>query len=116
MTYHLAYQRSKSVWLKRNGAPIEDQPIVFVGSEGEVGMVASNMRDYLWLLAGGVGPCEAIGVNGNNEDEAEQLKPNAKFTTLARKCGDEKSAIDVVLAARKEFPQFVEEFMSNNKV
>jgi hypothetical protein len=41
-------------------APIELQPVVFLGSEGEVGAVASDLADFLYLLACGVGPYEAI--------------------------------------------------------
>jgi hypothetical protein len=47
-------------WLTRAGKELAEQPIVFLGSEGEVGVVACNLADYLWLLAGGLGPCEAV--------------------------------------------------------
>lgn len=47
-------------WLVRDGAPIESQPVVFVGSEGEAGPVAADLCDFLHLLAGGIGPMEAV--------------------------------------------------------
>lgn len=30
-----------------------EQPVVFFGAEGELGIVAANLSDYLWLLAAG---------------------------------------------------------------
>ena len=47
-------------WLIRLGEDLLRQPIVYFGSEGEIGVVAANFSDYLWLLAGGIGPVEAI--------------------------------------------------------
>jgi hypothetical protein len=46
-------------WLVNPG-PITEQPVVLLGSEGEVGAVASDLADFLYLLAGGVGPYEAV--------------------------------------------------------
>ncbi|MDQ6803588.1 MAG: SMI1/KNR4 family protein [Actinomycetota bacterium] len=47
-------------WLVRNGEPLVAQPIVFFGSEGELGVVASNLSDFLWLLGEGSGPREVV--------------------------------------------------------
>jgi hypothetical protein len=47
-------------WIRVPDAPIETQPIVFLGSEGELKVIASNLGDYLWLLANGVGPLETV--------------------------------------------------------
>lgn len=47
-------------WLRVPGAAIEAQPIVFLGSEGELSVIARNLADYLWLLANGVGPLETV--------------------------------------------------------
>src|SRR3954451_17912237 len=79
-----------------------EQPIVFFGSEGEVGVVARDFYDYLWLLAAGVGPCEAvIGA----EDERE---PIAHFVAFAEKyaAAQRKTATEVLTAAQSEFPDF----------
>ncbi|AKV00366.1 hypothetical protein AKJ09_07029 [Labilithrix luteola] len=46
-------------WLV-NDAPITEQPIVLLGSEGEVGAVAKDLADFLYLLGSGVGPYEAV--------------------------------------------------------
>jgi hypothetical protein len=89
-------------WLVREGKPLPEQPIVFLGSEGEKGVVARNLSDYLWLLAGGVGPYEAVsgGRLGTKKNEA--------FTAFAMKHAPDakKTPAQVRAAARKEFPGF----------
>jgi hypothetical protein len=89
-------------WMVRPGRPLADQPIVFFGSEGELGVVAANLNDYLWLLAGGVGPYEAIAYP---DDEPE---PSEQFTKFASKHapGSKKTPAEVLAAARAEFPGF----------
>ncbi|MEU8399494.1 hypothetical protein AB0C28_30265 [Nonomuraea sp. NPDC048892] len=47
-------------WLVRQGRPIEEQPVVFLDGEGAMGPVAADLCDLLHLLAGGIGPYEAI--------------------------------------------------------
>lgn len=66
-------------WLISPEKPILEQPIVFFGSEGAVGVVASNFSDYLWLLAGGVGPYEAIELPGI------ERSANPQFTAFAKR-------------------------------
>ena len=75
--------------------------MVFLGSEGELGVVASSVHDYLWVLAGNVGPYEAVAY----EDERPE---NAQFTDFARRhAADlERPARAVIAAARAEFPDF----------
>lgn len=89
-------------WMTRAGKPLLEQPIVFFGSEGEVGVVATCFADYLWLLAGGVGPYEAVGY------ENCEGKPNTAFGAFANKNAkaSKKSADDVMKAAKAEFPTF----------
>jgi hypothetical protein len=48
------------IWLRDPEAAIETQPVVFLGSEGELAVIARDLHDYLWLLANGVGPLEAV--------------------------------------------------------
>jgi hypothetical protein len=93
-------------WLVRPDAPVLAQPIVFFGSEGEVGVVAANFSDYLWLLAAGYGPCEVVG------EVLARRKANARFTAFAREhaASSEKSATDVLRIARAEFPDFAAKF------
>ncbi|GGS86153.1 SMI1/KNR4 family protein [Streptomyces griseoviridis] len=45
--------------LVRPGRELVEQPIVFLGSEGETGAVARDLGAFLWLLADGFGPWEA---------------------------------------------------------
>ena len=89
-------------WLVRPGAPILEQPIVFFGSEGEQGMVASNFSDYLWLLAGGIGPYEAIAYPGL------ERPADVQFTTFAEQHSRTKRSTpwEVVTRAQAEFPDF----------
>ena len=87
-------------WLVRPGAALLEQPIVFFGSEGELGIVARNFADYLWLLAGGQGPYEAVAGYGR--------APNAAFTEFAERHapGAAKPAAEVLADAAAEFPTF----------
>jgi hypothetical protein len=74
-------------WLIRPGSALADQPVVFLGSEGETGVVAQDLSDFLWLLAGGVGPQEAITPYGSDRtapfnqelvDIAERFAPGRR--------------------------------------
>jgi len=78
--------------------------VVFFGSEGEAGVVASSVGDFLWLLADGSGPMEAV------EYPEQESKPNPAFTAVAEQWSDtpRKSAAEVVAEARARFPDFVE--------
>lgn len=91
-----------AIWLVRGGAELTEQPIVFFGSEGDVGVVARHLGDYLWLLAGGLGPLEAISYQGGELDMglAELAARHAP--------AHEKSVAEVVRLAREEFPDFEE--------
>jgi hypothetical protein len=76
--------------------------VVFLGSEGETGVVARNLGDFLWLLADGSGPYEVVG------DPAPPSRPDAAFTAVAEEWADtpRATAAEVVAAARAEFPDF----------
>jgi hypothetical protein len=95
-------------WLVRDTKDVLEQPIVFFGSEGEIGVVARNFTDYLWLLAEGVGPLEGVSYSG------ELRKPTPHFAAFAKEHAPsaKKSAKEVVAAAKKEFPQFEEDFQA----
>lgn len=89
-------------WTIREHAPLTDQPVVFFGSEGAVGVVARNLAAFLWLLADGVGPMEAVEYGDHDGDPNEQLREIAeKFAA-----DHQQSAVDVVTEARSEFPDF----------
>lgn len=91
-----------ALWLTREGHPLEDQPVVFLDSEGEVAVVAPNLSDFPWLLANGVGPCEAVR---EMRDEPTTLPALA---TLAEQHATTPRRDDftIVSAARTEFPGF----------
>lgn len=89
-------------WLVREDAPLAEQPIVFLGSEGETGVVACDLPSFLWLVADGSGPYEAV------EHPTRRSNPHPEFTAIAEKhAGTERmTARQVVAAARDEFPDF----------
>ena len=89
-------------WLVNKGQALLEQPIVFFGSEGEMGVIASNFGDYLWLLAGGFGPLEAAAYPDT------ERAPNALFTEFAARhaAASKKTAREVIAAAHAAFPNF----------
>lgn len=91
-----------ALWLVRDGQPLEQQPIVFFGSEGELGVVARHLADYLWVLAGGFGPLEAISY----PDAERELNMEIGDIAVRHAADHEKSARDAIRLARDEFPEF----------
>jgi hypothetical protein len=91
-----------AVWKVRMNADLLQQPVVFLGSEGERAVIASNFHDYLWLLAAGLGPSEAA----SNPDVPGMVQsPLADFA--ATHAGPVKAFFDRVLAdAQTAFPDF----------
>jgi hypothetical protein len=89
-------------WLVREDATLAEQPIVFLGSDGETGVVACDLPSFLWLIADGSGPFEAA------EHPTRRSSPHHEFTAVAEKhAGTERmTARQVVAAARDEFPDF----------
>lgn len=75
-------------------APIEQQPVVFLGSEGKVGPVAKDLPDFFQLLAAGVGPLELVEYGVLERQEAQPA-----IARLATKhfAGLKKRKIDVIL-------------------
>lgn len=90
-------------WCIRSTAPITEQPVVFFGSEGDVGVLANTFSDYLWLLAGGFGPYEALEYSLESRTEQPAF---AAFATLHG--GPKKTPSEVLSLARIEFPGFEE--------
>ena len=93
-------------WMARPGKPLLEQPIVFFGSEGELGIVAKDFADYLWLLAGGFGPYEAVSYPDDERDEAPEFMSFAEKNAPAAR----KTPQEVIAAAVAEFPDFEANF------
>ncbi|MGW5973022.1 SMI1/KNR4 family protein [Streptomyces sp. NPDC055186] len=89
----------------RPGRPLTEQPVVFMGSEGECGVVAGNLSDFLWVLADGIGPLESVLY-----DEPE-ARPNPELTGLAERHATtpRRPARDIITEARAEFPTFTDD-------
>jgi hypothetical protein len=90
-----------ALWLVREEQSLEAQPVVFFGSEGSVGVVARDVADYLWLLAGGLGPMEAVEF-----PEARPIDAVKAALAKAHAAEREKPALEVIRLAREEFPDF----------
>lgn len=90
-----------AIWVRRPDEAVELQPIVFLGSEGELAAIARDLGDYLWLLANGVGPLETVdGVHRTPE-------PISEIVTLARRyTGRPERDLDaLIIAARAELDE-----------
>jgi hypothetical protein len=91
-----------ALWLALPGKALEEQPVVFLGSEGEKAVVAVNLDEYLWLLAAGVGPYEAVSHPGLDR------MPNAQFAWFAHDNSKaaELSVAEVATRASAAYPSF----------
>jgi hypothetical protein len=89
-------------WPARPGRPLVEQPVVYLGSEGEVGVIAGDLAGYLWVLAGGVGPAEAV----DTEREKGPARPDLRAVAERYAPGAERPVDDILAAARAEFPAF----------
>lgn len=98
-----------AIWVTRPDVGLLEQPVVFFGSEGEVGVVAYDFADYLWLLAAGIGPMEAVEYGADGD-----AKPNASLMTLAQEnaAAAKKTAAEVLERARNAYPTFSDDFMA----
>ncbi|GAA2475575.1 SMI1/KNR4 family protein [Streptomyces longisporus] len=94
-----------ALWCTRPGRPLAEQPVVFLGSEGERGVIAGNLSDFLWVLADGLGPMEVI------EYEQREARPNPTLTELAERHATtpRRTAQEIVAQAQAEFPTFCED-------
>ena len=90
-----------AIWAATEGEPLSYQPIVFMGSEGELAVLARNLSDFLWLLADGWGPSEVI--HGRRREE-----PAAGVDAIAARYAapPKRTASEVTAAAKEGFPEF----------
>ena len=91
-------------WLVRDTEDVLAQPIVFFGSEGELGVVASNFYELCWLFAAGFGPYESVAYPGLERPGI------SKFESFAEAhAAEHRSSVSEILAkAKQEFPSFEE--------
>ncbi|MFD0276989.1 SMI1/KNR4 family protein [Kitasatospora sp. NPDC127111] len=91
-----------ALWLVRPGRPLAEQPVVFLGSEGESGLVAGNLSDLLWVLADGFGPLEAA------VDDEREPRPAPALADLAERHATtpRRAAREIIAEAKAEFATF----------
>ncbi len=99
-------------WRVHEGQPLEAQPVVFLGSEGEVGAVACDLADFLYLLAGAVGPFEAVTF-GTTEGEEKLPKVARLATRVERRRARTPEAI--LSKAVEQYGDITERIASLNK-
>jgi hypothetical protein len=86
-------------WIREPEALVDAQPIVFLGSEGEIEVIARNLGDYLWLLGSGVGSLEPIfGLDRVPEPIPALVVLAQQYTGISA-----KSAETVMNAARTSY-------------
>ncbi|WP_065204343.1 SMI1/KNR4 family protein [Shewanella woodyi] len=89
-------------WCVRKNADLLEQPIVFFGSEGEVGVVAQSFGDYVWLFANGIGPYEAVAYPDLERPKSQDF---IRFATEYAP-SSKSTASQIVEKAKAEFPDF----------
>ncbi|MEU4652430.1 SMI1/KNR4 family protein [Streptomyces sp. NPDC023723] len=91
-------------WMLQEHQPLTGQPVVFLGSEGETGVVARDLGAFLWLLAGGYGPWEAA----TSYEPGWTARSNHELTVVAEQFAADcrLPAPDVLAQAAREFPHF----------
>lgn len=96
-------------WLVRPGRPVTEQPVVFLGSEGETGVVARDLGDFLWLLADGFGPWEAA----TSYEPDREARSHPELAAIAEGFAPHarRSAAAVIELAAQEFPDFDDTIM-----
>ncbi|MER5971582.1 SMI1/KNR4 family protein [Streptomyces sp. NPDC002055] len=91
-----------ALWCIRAGRPLAEQPVIFMGSEGERGVVAGCLSDFLWVLADGFGPMEAALY------EEREASPDAALAELAARHATtpRRPAREIITEAQAAFPSF----------
>ncbi|MFD0154428.1 SMI1/KNR4 family protein [Streptomyces sp. NPDC055721] len=94
-----------AIWCVRPGRPLDEQPVVFMGSEGERGLVAGNLSDFLWVLADGFGPMQAaLYVEREPRPDSALAELAARHASTPR-----RAAREIVTEAQAEFVTFSED-------
>jgi DNA primase len=85
---------------------VTDQPVVFLGSEGEAVVVARDLSGLLWLLAQGYGPVEVAMPQWRRDDWSAVERPGMVEIAKQYAPGQRRPVEEVVVAAQQEFPDF----------
>ncbi|MFF3758405.1 SMI1/KNR4 family protein [Streptomyces sp. NPDC002185] len=93
-------------WLVRQGRELAEQPVVFMGSEGETGVVARDLGTFLWLLADGTGPWEAAALYEPGADWTPRVDKDLAAIAEQHAPGRRASAPAIIAEATREFPDF----------
>ncbi|MGW8361950.1 SMI1/KNR4 family protein [Streptomyces wedmorensis] len=99
-------------WLVHPGRELTEQPVVFLGSEGETGVVSRNLGAFLWLLANGLGPCEAATPYAPEPDWTPQINDHLVAIAHQHAPDHRASAPTIITEATQEFPDFDDTIMS----
>ncbi|MEE1751919.1 SMI1/KNR4 family protein [Streptomyces sp. SP18CS02] len=94
-----------ALWCVRPGLPLAEQPVVFMGSEGACGVVAGNLSDFLWVLADGTGPMEAV----EYDDAPGRADPVLASLAERHATTPRRPAHEIIARARAEFPTYAED-------
>jgi hypothetical protein len=92
-----------AIWCVRDTDDLLKQPMVFFGSEGELGVIAQSFYDYVWLFANGIGPYEAVAYPGLERPQNQEFLEFAQTHAPSHKCSVDKNTEK----AKSEFPNFV---------
>ena len=92
-------------WRVRPTSSLVEQPVVFLGSEGDAGVVARNLAEYVWLLAGGVGPCEAVE-QPHRPPASKRIRADFRRFAEEHAKDSQRTPAEVLRAAAQEFPEF----------
>lgn len=81
---------SVCAWVIREGADLVDQPVVYLGSEGDVAVLAADAWDALWFFAHGYGPHDVPsefepGERYFNPDPGRTVRPHTELTQAAHR-------------------------------
>jgi hypothetical protein len=93
-------------WLVRRGVPLTDQPVVFLGSEGEAVVVTSDLADLLWMLAQGYGPMEAGMPEWRRADWSAVERPRLVAIAERYAPGRRRPVQELIAAAQQEYLDF----------
>ena len=96
-------------WRVRAGRPLVEQPVVFLGSEGDIRVLSQDLTGFLWLLADGIGPVDVMGY------EDREPRPSAELAAIAARhagTSSRRPATEILEAAAAEFPDFEEEVLA----